>query len=242
MMMFIMLFMFCTHLFFIELEIPTQFWFLWMLMILFDLFSAQFAWRQDKLWLYVSQWKCPQLYGIDWINFYFINSWEMSHHNDQYWNIRVVILRQCMLHCVASYLHIFTPHRLGCQRLKYILVFVSTTYQIIYVVSYRHRFPMHCQWGYGIIHCQKLHYINNNIDIILIKTTFYKIVKNITWQSSSMEVVIDKFSIFVSPNRHNFASGSKHLLHSWLSMIDHIMALKDHFGYEYVHGNRLSGQ
>lgn len=132
-----------VHIFlFIELEIPTQFWFIWMLMILFDLFYAQFAWRQDKLWLYVSQWMCPQLYGIDWINFYFINSWEMSHHNDQYWNIRVVILRQCMLHCVASYLNIFTPHRLGCQRLKYILVFVSTTYQIIYVVSYRHRFPM----------------------------------------------------------------------------------------------------
>ena len=45
-----------------------------------------------------------------------------------------------------------------------------------------------------------------------------------------MQVVINKFSTLVFPNCHKFASGSKHLVHSGLGMIDNSMTLKDHFG------------
>lgn len=57
-----------------------------------------------------------------------------------------------------------------------------------------------------------------------------------------MEVVIDKLCVFVFPNYYNFASDLKHLFYSGLCMIDNITALKDHFGFEYIHNIRLSWQ
>ena len=59
---------------------------------------------------------------------------------------------------------------------------------------------------------------------------------------SSLEVVMDKFSTFVSPNCCNFISGSKRFVRSGMGMMDSIMALKDHSDFKYVHDSRLPGQ
>ena len=67
------------------------------------------------------------------------------------------------------YIYIFAAHRLECQGLKYILEFINIMFQIMYVVSYRHKFPMHWQWDYRIVHWQELCYINSNIHIISIR-------------------------------------------------------------------------
>ena len=107
------------------------------------------------------------------VDFYANNLWEMSPHNDLYWNVRYVILCQCILRCILLaniyiYIYIFSSHWLGCEGLKYILVFVNTMYQIIYVMSYRHGFAMHCQ---------EHRYIKSNIYIIFMRLPFIISIK-----------------------------------------------------------------
>ena len=59
---------------------------------------------------------------------------------------------------------------------------------------------------------------------------------------SSLEVVMDKFSIFASPNFCNFVSGSKRFVRTGMGTMDSIMALKDHSTFKFVHGNWFPGQ
>jgi hypothetical protein len=59
---------------------------------------------------------------------------------------------------------------------------------------------------------------------------------------SSLEVVINKFSTFTSPNSHNFVSGSKCFLRSGMRTMDSIMALKDHTTFKFVHSGRFPCQ
>jgi hypothetical protein len=59
---------------------------------------------------------------------------------------------------------------------------------------------------------------------------------------SSLEVVMDKFNTFASPNCRNFVSGSKHFLRSGMGNMDSIMALKDHSAFKFIHGSRFPGQ
>jgi hypothetical protein len=59
---------------------------------------------------------------------------------------------------------------------------------------------------------------------------------------SSLEVVMNKFSTFASPNYHNFVSGSKRFLRSGMGTMDSIMALKDHSVFKFVYGSRFPGQ
>jgi hypothetical protein len=51
----------------------------------------------------------------------------------------------------------------------------------------------------------------------------------------SLKFVMDKFSILASPNCRNFVSDSKRFVHSGMSTMDNIIALKDHSGFKYVH-------
>ena len=60
--------------------------------------------------------------------------------------------------------------------------------------------------------------------------------------SSSLEVVIDKISIFASSNCRDFVSCSNHFVCCELGMMDCIMALKDHSGFKYVHDSRFPEQ
>ena len=57
---------------------------------------------------------------------------------------------------------------------------------------------------------------------------------------SSLEAVLDKFSVLVTPNCRNFESGSRRFIRSGMGTMDSIMALKDHSCY--VHGSRFPGQ
>ena len=59
---------------------------------------------------------------------------------------------------------------------------------------------------------------------------------------SSLEVVMDKFTIIASPNCRNFISGSKCLVVNEMGTLDNIMALKDHLGFKYIHNSRFTGQ
>lgn len=53
--------------------------------------------------------------------------------------------------------------------------------------------------------------------------------------------VMDKFSTLVSPNCMNFVAGSKWFVHNRMGIMNSIMALKDHFGFKFVHDSRFPG-
>jgi hypothetical protein len=55
-------------------------------------------------------------------------------------------------------------------------------------------------------------------------------------------MVIDKFSILVSFNYRNFVAGYKHFIHSGMPSLDTMMALKNHYGFKYVHDSRFPRQ
>ena len=52
--------------------------------------------------------------------------------------------------------------------------------------------------------------------------------------SSSLEVVMNRFSTLTSSNCHNFVSNLKHFVCSGMDTMDSIMALKDHLGFKCV--------
>jgi hypothetical protein len=54
---------------------------------------------------------------------------------------------------------------------------------------------------------------------------------------SSLEVVMDKFSVFVSRNCRNFVSGSNCFVRSEMGTMDSIVTLKDHSGFKHIHDN-----
>ena len=53
---------------------------------------------------------------------------------------------------------------------------------------------------------------------------------------------MDKFSTLASPNYKNFVAGFKRFIRSGMGSLSSIMALKNHFGFKYVHDNRFPGQ
>ena len=59
---------------------------------------------------------------------------------------------------------------------------------------------------------------------------------------SSLEMVMDKFSLLASPNCCNFVSGSKRFVRSGMETMDSIMALKDHYTFKFVYGSWFPGQ
>ena len=57
---------------------------------------------------------------------------------------------------------------------------------------------------------------------------------------STLEVVMNKLSNFISPNCRNFVSCSKRFVRSGMGTMDiSIMALKDHSGFKYVYASRF---
>ena len=54
----------------------------------------------------------------------------------------------------------------------------------------------------------------------------------------TLEVVVNKFSIFSSPNCCNFILDLKHFVRSGMDTMDNIMVLKYHSGFKYVHGSK----
>ena len=53
---------------------------------------------------------------------------------------------------------------------------------------------------------------------------------------------MNKFSIFASSNRRNFVSDSKRVVRSGMGTMASIMTLKNHPGFQYVHGSKFPGQ
>ena len=46
---------------------------------------------------------------------------------------------------------------------------------------------------------------------------------------------MDKFSTLASPNYENFVVGFIRFIQSGMDSMDNIMAIKDHYGFKYVH-------
>ena len=57
----------------------------------------------------------------------------------------------------------------------------------------------------------------------------------------SLDVVMDNFTTFASPNCRDFVSVSKHFVCNEMGTMDSIMALKGHSSFKYVHGSRFLG-
>lgn len=55
-------------------------------------------------------------------------------------------------------------------------------------------------------------------------------------KEASLELVMDKFQILVSPNCRKFMVGSKRFIRSSIGTMDSIMALNDHSRFIFVHG------
>lgn len=57
-------------------------------------------------------------------------------------------------------------------------------------------------------------------------------------KASSLEVIIDKFNTFASPNCCNYVLGSKHFVLSGMGTTDSIMTIKkNHYIFKYAHGS-----
>jgi hypothetical protein len=53
---------------------------------------------------------------------------------------------------------------------------------------------------------------------------------------------MDKFSTLASPNCRNFVAGFKHFIRSGMGSLDSIMALKNHYEFQYVYDSRFPRQ
>jgi hypothetical protein len=62
---------------------------------------------------------------------------------------------------------------------------------------------------------------NNSLQTIYLN--LHQMVKYSIWQFLSLEVIMDTFSTFASPNCRKFVWGSKHFIHNKMNMIDSII-------------------